>query len=294
MKFSIIIPTYNDKGTLRQCLESVLSQGVDDMEVIVVDDGSDNPASISPSYPVTLIRINHAGLSAARNAGIEIARGDYLLFIDSDDWIEPGTIQALNDVIETHPDCDIIEYPINVHEGGKDEHRLSFENKEYTELIDDYWIGYKAYSHSYACNKAFKRDLFDDVRFPVGKKFEDVHTLPLLLDKVRKVRTTTKGLYHYVWNGEGICAKATEEDLSQLLEAHTRIIQRWNLAEKDGFSEYFIHVLNIQIDVYKAGGSITLPSYNIKPFCMDIKTRIKFLAYKLLGVKQLCKLWKSL
>ncbi|MDO5447828.1 MAG: glycosyltransferase family A protein [Prevotellaceae bacterium] len=294
MKFSIIIPAYNDKGTLEECLGSVLSQGFDDMEVIVVDDGSETPVSIERSPIVNLIRITHAGLSAARNAGISIAKGDYLLFIDSDDWIERGTLKVLCDAVDANPDCDIIEYPINIHEGGQDEHKLVFEDKNYQALIDDYWLGCKAYRHSYACNKVFKRDLFASVEFPVGKKFEDVHTLPKLLDASRKVMTISQGLYHYMWNQEGICAKAGMQDLTQLLEAHINVMEKWTLAEKKGFSEYFMHVLNIQIDVYKAGGKVILPAYKIESFPMDIKTRIKYLGYNVLGINKLCKIWKYL
>lgn len=280
MKISVVVPFYgNPKNQvmhdmLARCIDSIEKQAFEDYELIVSREGTD--------------------LSSSRNWGIEHAHGDYLMFVDADDYISEDLFAALADAIKAHPEADIIEFPTLVHEGRADEHLLTFEEKEYTNLINDYWLGCKAYTHSYACNKIYKRHLFDEVRFPVGRKFEDVYALPLVLDAAQKVRTTSKGLYHYVWNKSGICAKAGIQDLTQLLEAHIGVINRWRLHEKKGFSEYFMHVLNIQIDVYKAGGSIILPSYKIESFRMDIKKGLKFIAYKMLGTEKMCKLWKKL
>lgn len=309
MKFSIIIPVYNDDGTLQRCLDSVLSQSFTDYEVIVVDDGSTTPITSIPrnleisksrnlttSKPQNLktLRINHAGLSAARNAGIQEARGEWLIFIDSDDWIAPQTLDALDTATKQYHDCDIIEYPVIVHEGAKDEYHLKFDNREYTDLQNDYWLGCKAYSHSYAWNKTCRKSLFNEVQFPVGKKFEDVYTLPQLLDHAKKVRTISQGLYHYVWNNKGICAKANGEDLSDLLSAHVNVMQNWGLEKAEGFAEYYMHVLNTQIDVYRLSSQIMLPEYTIRWHKMGIAARIKYLIYKFMGLKTLCKIWKIL
>ncbi len=294
MTFSIIIPVYNDNGTLQRCLQSVMAQSEDDYEVIVVDDGSDNRVEIGDAEKVCVIRIEHGGLSAARNAGIDIARGEYLVFLDADDFIENDTLSVLSETIRRNPDSDIIEYPVYVHEGAPDAYMLNFEDKVYSNLIDDYWLVCKAYMHSYAWNKVYKRHLFDEIRFPVGKKFEDAYTLPLLLKKANRVRTINKGLYHYMWNVNGICAKADGSDLSQLLEAHVNTMEMFQMENRNGFSEFFMYILNIQIDVYKACKNIILPSYKIHSFPMDLNMRVKFVLYKMFGLKIVCRLWKLL
>lgn len=101
MLLSVIIPVYRVEHTLQRCVESVLSQGVDDMEVILVDDGSpDNCPVLCDGWAekdarVKVIHKDNGGLSDARNAGIEMATGDYLTFVDSDDYVEDDTYPAL-------------------------------------------------------------------------------------------------------------------------------------------------------------------------------------------------------
>ena len=102
MRFSIIIPVYNVESYLRQCLDSVLTQSFDDWEAICVNDGStDGSAAILEEYSTKdnrfkVLTQSNAGLSAARNTGLKEAQGEYVLFLDSDDWLEPNTLQTLN------------------------------------------------------------------------------------------------------------------------------------------------------------------------------------------------------
>ncbi len=294
MTFSVIIPVYNDNGALQRCLQSVMAQSEEDYEVIIVDDGSDNKVEIDDTEKVHVIRIEHRGLSAARNAGIDIARGEYLVFLDADDCIGGDTLSVLAETTRKYHDSDIIEYPIHVHEGAPDAYMLNFEDKIYDNLIDDYWLGCKAYMHSYVCNKVYKRHLFDEVRFPVGRKFEDAYTLPLLLNKASSVCTVSKGLYHYMWNVNGICGMADVNDLSQLLKSHINTADMFKLENRNGFSEFFMYMLNIQIDVYRACKNIILPSYKIHSFPMNFNMKVKFLLYKIFGLKIVCRLWKHL
>lgn len=178
MLLSVIIPVYRVEHTLQRCVESVLSQGVDNMEVILVDDGSpDNCPVLCDGWAekdarVKVIHKDNGGLSDARNAGIEMATGDYLSFVDSDDYVEDDTYPALLQIMAEHPDYDLLEYPIV--------NRLSLEDRTYQQT-QEYWLDTKAYLHTYAWNKIYRRHLFDDIRFPVGKIFEDVYTFPQLL-----------------------------------------------------------------------------------------------------------------
>ena len=110
MRLSIIIPIYNVEDTLQRCLESVLTQMDERIEVILIDDGStDSSGKIAEDMTTNkgncrLIHQKNKGLSAARNAGIEVATGDFLTFVDSDDFVAEGTYDALLAVLAAHPD----------------------------------------------------------------------------------------------------------------------------------------------------------------------------------------------
>ena len=116
MKLSVIIPVYRVEATLDRCVESVLNQSFTELEVILVDDGSpDHCPELCDMWAtkdsrITVIHQRNGGLSAARNAGINRAQGDYLTFIDSDDYIGEGTLEAVMSRLDDS--IDLIEYPI--------------------------------------------------------------------------------------------------------------------------------------------------------------------------------------
>ena len=294
MKLSIIIPVYRVETTLNRCVESVLNQNLDDFEVILVDDGSpDNCPQMCDDWAeknanILVIHKPNGGLSDARNAGVEKAQGDYITFVDSDDYIAADTYQPLLATLALKTDVDIIEFPIYEHFGSKKQNLLKFAvEKEYTDM-DDYWYRAQAYKHTYACNKIYRRELFDDVRFPVGIAFEDANTLPLLLKKARKVMTANIGLYYYCYNPSGITATADGEALSKLLQAHLAVIN--SSTRRDAvFQQYFMHVLNIQMDVFElTGAPILLGNRKVEISSLQGKQKIKGFALNLLGIRYLC------
>ena len=263
------------------CVESVLRQAVTDMEVILVDDGSpDSCPQLCDQWAVRDKRIQvihkeNGGLSDARNAGIDIAQGDMITFVDSDDWLEENTLAPL---LAMMGDADILEYSIH--------HRLTLPDYTYTD-INDYWLSGQAYLHTYAWNKIYRRSLFDHVRFPYGKVFEDAWTLPLLLRQCHKVMTTSHGFYHYQWNPEGITAKADGHQLAMLLEAHLTNGMPVN-------DIYYLHLLNIQIDVCEqTGDEPRLPVRRLQRVG-SVKQKLKTIALNILGINGLCKVSKLL
>lgn len=298
MKLSIVIPVYQVEATLSRCVESVLSQSFEDDEIILVDDGStDRSAEICDSYATSDYRIRvvhqpNKGLSAARNAGLDLAAGDYITFLDSDDFIGDNTLSILMTRIDAHPDYDILEYPVYWHYGSADQRLLKFGVKTYDEMRD-YWVDCKAYQHAYVWNKIFRRSLFDGVRFPVGQLFEDAYTLPLLLKKAHLVATTEEGVYYYTANPDGI-TNNPGSGLSSLLETHIRQLEDLGMTEE--LSEYYAHVLNIQLDVYRATKSAPIlpvphiSSSAIRSMDLPWKSRVKLRLLKLLGIKNLCRL----
>ena len=287
MKLSIIIPVFNVERTLQRCIESVQRQSFQNFEMILVDDGTkDRSGKIADEMAaddnrITVIHQSNQGLSEARNTGINKARGEYITFIDSDDFIGENTYEDLFNIIKEHPEYDILEYSVIERYGSNKQNHLSLKDTCYYDM-KDYWLQARAYRHTYAWNKIYKRELFSNVRFPKGKTFEDVHTLPLLLDNAKIVATTSTGTYFYCYNQQGITKNAKGADLTNLLEAHSDYIRRTKNVDKD----YYAHVLNIQIDVYEATHG--LPTLPVLPYWGTLK--LSFL--HLIGLKRLCKLYQ--
>lgn len=295
MKLSIVIPVYRTEDTLDVCVKSVLRQDTPDMEVILVDDGSpdrcparcDEWAAKDPR--IRVIHKENGGLSDARNAGIGMATGEYITFVDSDDYICRQTYGPLMQRLEKEPSIDILEYPIFVHHGSPRQYLTEFKSETTYQDMEAYWLEGRAYQHTYACNKIFRKSLFDEVRFPVGKVFEDAHTLPLLLKKTQTVATSNQGIYYYCSNSNGITQTADGEALRMLLQPHVEMISQMERRDKD-FQTYYLHVLNIQMDVYEqTGDDPILPCLPIRPDYFTGIAKVKVIALHALGIKRLCK-----
>lgn len=280
MILSVIIPVYCVEDTLNRCVESVLRQNVTDMEVILVDDGSTGKCPKmcddwgERDAHIRVIHKQNGGLSDARNAGIDVAKGDLITFVDSDDYLADNTYQPL---LALMSDCDILEFSIA--------NKLALQDQIYHD-IGEYWLKERVYRHTYAWNKIYRRQLFENIRFPKGKVFEDAYTLPLLLKLSKTVRTTSKGFYYYSENPNGISAKANGQQLAQLLEAHLSN----DLPIDD---EYYMHLVNIQMDVWEQTKCpITLPLRQVKTSALCGRVKIKATILNLLGIKQLCRINK--
>lgn len=293
MKLSVIIPVYQTEHTLERCMESVVGQSFDNLEIILVDDGSpDNCPRLCDEWArrdtrIHVIHQENKGLSGARNTGIEAAKGDVITFVDSDDFIAPGTYEAAMPFIDN---ADIVEFPVLRFYGTHRQKLLSFQHHSYSDMRD-YWIEGRAYEHAYAWNKLYRRNLFDNVRFPEGIVFEDVHTLPHLLANARRVQTIDKGCYYYCTNPRGITATASGQELSMLLDAHCKVIGHWC------DDRYYLHVLNIQTDVYELTGKAPLLPYRSIALLaekLSFKERMKGLFLNLSDVKTICKLNKTI
>lgn len=296
---TIIIPVYRVSDTIDRCVESIVKQKYSPMEIILVDDGSpDECPQICDRWALRDKRISvihkvNGGLSSARNAGIDKAKGEYITFVDSDDYIENGTIPELMRIICRHPEYDILEYPVYKAFGSEEQIVLNFGNVTYCDT-DDYWMSCKAYEHSYAWNKIYRRTMFDGVRFPVGKVFEDIHTLPRILNNAKIVATTDKGLYYYVKNSEGITMKARGPEWRMLLDAHLKVIYRYT--GHPLFHQYYMQVVNIQIQTHiLTGDTPRLERHHISSLKgLDLKTALKAIAINLLGINILCALYRMI
>jgi len=274
MRLSIIIPCYNVESTLQKCVQSILTQLSDETEVILVDDGSTDATGLLTeriSAENVAVRVFHkpnGGLSDARNYGIVKACGDYLTFVDSDDLLAPSTIPSVLNYMLQHPEVDVAEFPVRVHCGHASEYLQEFPVKIW-ETTRGYWLETEAWEHTYAWNKIYKKSLFDNLRFPKGRIFEDLWFYPELLSKEPKVATLSFGMYLYNWNEKGLTANADADALKQLLEAQMRAarLMKTHFFSLHGWRLYR-SMLFRQIDIYRISGKFILKSPLVRLICI--------------------------
>lgn len=294
MKLSVIIPIYQAETTLDRCIESIVHQSFSRLEIILVVDGATDHSSEICQYwekhdgRIVIINKKNGGLSDARNAGLDCATGDYITFVDADDEVEHSTFSQLCDILQSHPEYDILEYPFVRHYATDSAYRNSFSESAYSDLWNGYWKEAKAYTHTYACNKLFRKELLNDIRFDYGRKFEDVSFLAKALSKAKLVATTDKGSYYYYDTPTGITMSALGLDYRDLLEAHCNILE---FLTSDDFDEYYSHVLNIQLDVFHHCGEIRLKKRRLKLAALSTTpNKLKAFLLNTIGMRALCKL----
>lgn len=237
MKTSLIIPVYNVRNCLDECLKSVLRQSVDDLEVILVDDGStDGSGAACDAWAadkpfVTVIHQINGGLSAARNTGLDHASGDIIAFLDSDDRLGDGTLRDNLRYFADCPTLDLVEFPVREHEGSPDEHLLAFEphwvpahavspstkkTDETSSPVFTDWVRQQGYAHCYVWNKLYRATLWQGRRFPVRQVFEDTAVMPDIMLACRTAFYSARGCYHYMRRAGSISRTWRYVDCRQL------------------------------------------------------------------------------
>lgn len=207
---SVIVPVYNVREYVGKCLESICKQTYKNLEIIVVDDGStDGSGVICDEYAakdsrISIIHQANGGLSAARNAALDVAKGEFVGFVDSDDWIEPEMYECLfKTLFDNNVSISACSYFKD-----KDGHSEPYASggEVYTRYGKDaMWeLFYNRTYKIFAWNKLYRRNLFEEIRFPVGMYGEDVAVIYRLLAKSGGVSYLKKPLYHYVCRKESI------------------------------------------------------------------------------------------
>lgn len=218
---SVIVPVYNVKPYLEKCLDSILRQTYRDSEILIVDDGStDGSQDICDDFEkkdnrVKVFHTENRGLSCARNLGLQHAKGDWIGFVDSDDWIEPDMYECLiRSAIDNCADISCCGYDREYSDRSAS-HFLTNEERCYEgdEMIASVMEG-STFGH-YAWNKVYKRELFsDDCKFPPGMLFEDIATIWKLIVKCHRVVCVPNTLYHYLIRKDSIGNTKTMKNLA--------------------------------------------------------------------------------
>ena len=227
MRFSIIIPVYNVEKYLRDCLDSVLGQSLSDWEAVCVNDGStDHSLSILEEYAsrdsrITIISQPNGGLSAARNTGMNAAKGDYVIFLDSDDWLEPN---ALDIIASSMGDEDLLCYSGRRYYEQENSYNNSDELQErhYSSGIDYYndnALRKRDFAFVCVVLRAYKRSYLEmnGLRFKEGILHEDNLFTPVACYYARMVSTINKCLYNYRVRRESITTVNNPKRLSDLM-----------------------------------------------------------------------------
>lgn len=222
MTISIIVPVYNVESYLTRCIESILAQTYTNWELILVDDGSpDRCPEICDAYAakdkrIKVLHKTNGGLSDARNHGLDVATGDYILFVDSDDYIHPHMLQAMSR-LATEKNADIVQ--CSYIRGTENSFPTITEStKHYT--FDNKSIFISTRQQTILCAKFYRRSLWDSLRMPVGKIHEDDFTTWRLYCHSHRIVIIDTPYYYYYINPRGIMACEDRRLSPLLIEAY--------------------------------------------------------------------------
>lgn len=236
MKFSVIIPAFNAELYLRRCVDSVIDQSFDDLEIIVINDGStDKTLEILLDFcrdngKVIVINKENAGVSAARNSGLKIAKGDYIVFLDADDWVDKGYFSFVNHLIELHCFDGLVLGHKN-DDGKRCVTKAAFD-KELTLSGETYRNMYiSGVITNNPWDKIFKRKIYieNDIFFPEDIKMgEDAVVSAQLGVYSKNIYVSDKAFVHYMQDTNGVTKRKIKiEHVRDLDNALTKIIQSY-------------------------------------------------------------------
>lgn len=228
-KVSVIVPVYNVENYLAKCLDSLVNQTYQNIEILVINDGSkDNSEKIiqeyAQKYPEKIkpFTKENGGLSDARNFGIDRATGDYLGFVDSDDYVMPSMFEEMAYLAEKHQSKMVICNIQKVDQNGNITQKLT-QIPNMPEKIDlEKNLSVFSDLSYFACNKLFKKELFREKRFKKGVHFEDIQLIPQLLLECDTISQTQNFHYQYLERTDSITKTHTEKGLD-ILKAVTDV-----------------------------------------------------------------------
>lgn len=269
---SVIVPIYNVEKYLTKCIESIINQTYENLEIILVDDGSpDNCPIICDEYAkrdsrVKVIHKKNGGLSDARNAGLDIATGEYIMFIDSDDFVEIDMMESMmNNMIDNNVDLVVC----NIKYIYDNSEKVKYNQKD--KVLDKYEAMQEYIKdgivQAVAWNKLYKRNLINGMRYKVGKINEDEFFTYKIVDRINKIYYNSKPFYNYVQRNTSImglysikrldAVEASYERLNFIKERYPELY----VEEKKNFINlcifnYEMILKNINIDYDKNGRNI--------------------------------------
>ena len=314
MTLSIIIPVYNVERHLERCIQSIVSQLPDDCEILLIDDGSTDCCGVlcdelqQRHHMIRVVHQHNQGLSAARNKGLDIAQGEYITFIDSDDELCSHTLKENLAHLLAHPEVDMLEYPVEVHANTPKAYLLRFPDEtQQTDIFAD-WIRREGYLHCYAWNKIYRAHLWRDTRFPIGEYYEDTAVMPSIIKQCRAIHYSANGCYRYIMHEGTITTSYRYDKQRQLFLNNHRLYLE--IKDNPSLASEAMHLwtccLNLLIDMgrcadvdridyhYLIGeASKYRPAYGPLFKAVSVATRIKLSPLPLIGLQAYFRLYAT-
>lgn len=204
---TVIIPVYNVKSYLQKCIESVEKQSYKNLEIILIDDGSnDGSFSICEKFAkkdnrIKFYHTKNSGLSHARNVGLDHATGEYIVFVDSDDYIHKDMINTMVSKVG-NADLVICNYEKILSNGNKkisqDAKCLKDDNWNSEQFWEHYYLGNLGIFCCVVWNKLYKKELFKGIRYPINKIHEDEYIINDIIERCSHIKVISDSLYYYV------------------------------------------------------------------------------------------------
>ena len=278
---SIIIPVYKVEPYLKKCIESVIKQTYPYLQIILVDDGSpDNCGKICDEYAskdnrIEVIHTKNGGLSSARNIGISKAKGKYIGFVDSDDYISNDMYEYMYNLIEKNKaDVCICNFYNIINDKNiiKNEDN-GIEELNKMQILKEILLDKKI--QSYAWNELYKRELFNEISYPIGKKYEDIGTTFYILEKCNKIIVSGKPKYYYLNRPDSIVNNNTEQTI---LDYTDLIMERYDYIDKKYrelkcYNDYYL--TKILITAYIDMNSLSNVSQELKQRVKDLFKKVQ-------------------
>ncbi len=266
-KLSIIIPVYNSEQFIKECIDSILYQRFADFEIILINDGSkDGSKEICEAYVkkdsrVVLHNKNNEGQAIARNIALQLAKGSYIAFVDSDDYLSKDFISANMHILLNDSSIDLVHIPYSSFSGNKI--HKDFNNVEKIITGKEAVFRYLISSGGYLWNKIYKKEMFENVYFPPGQIMEDLNCLPDVIQNVNKLVVSKKGRYFYRENENStVHRKHTPKILRDIMDAYISII---NACYKNNYRDLFIKYYALYISGYYSAICL-FPNEDFKEF----------------------------
>ena len=277
MLISVIVPVYNVKEYLHRCLDSLNKQDYEELEVLLVDDGStDESGKIADEYcadhpKFRCVHKENGGLSDARNYGMKFARGEAFCFVDSDDWVSASYVSKMAESMQKH-DSDVVVCDM---EYVDDENRRTFSSGGDFEVVSVAETPQIITINNSACNKLIKKHCFEHIEFPKGIWYEDLGSIPMILSEANKVSKVSEALYFYYQRSGSISHTENKKifDIYTSLENVRHYLEDTGKAQamkKAWMSMYVLHgadLTTLRISHYRKEVRRTYMKENMK--CMD-------------------------
>lgn len=247
---TVVLPIYNVAKWLDTCIQSIVEQTYRNLQIILVDDGStDESPTICEHWAAKDSRINvvhqrNAGLSAARNTGLRLRKGEYICFVDSDDYVEHDYVKRMLDTAHAEQ-ADMVVCNVRKEDENGDapaeEADPSFETKTLTSRQYMIYAMQSSWKHIVAWNKLYRSEIWNNLTYPVGKIHEDEFVFAQLVVRCRRVACINDVLYHYVQHDDSI----TNEKYSiRNLDKIEALCQRFLFLDEKGFNECLLNTFN--------------------------------------------------